>query len=234
MDKIRKTFTDQLSGRGIEIGALHRPMVKHDGMDMTYVDMHPAEKLKEMYPELGDVEFKQADIIDEAETLEKIPSDEYDFLITAHLIEHTRNPIKALQTWFRVLKPGGLMYLVTPHYRKIFDKDRQLTPTSHIIADYLNERSPEKHAEMDFLHYLDYAKKVDKKRGDELQAYAKGLQAIDARIHFHTFTPQSMERLLNWFNSAVLSIRILQGPRFEPWDVEFHFLLQKPGLLSET
>ena len=42
----RKHFSDQLSGKGLEIGPLHRPMVKHDGMQITYIDRLPVEELR--------------------------------------------------------------------------------------------------------------------------------------------------------------------------------------------
>ena len=37
--------------------------------------------------------------------------------------------------WQRVLKPGGILFLILPHGRRTFDRGRQLTPLEHHIAD---------------------------------------------------------------------------------------------------
>jgi len=62
---------------------------------------------------------------------EKLPfkSSSFDVVIISHLIEHLKNPEKALKEIRRVLKDGGKMFLTTPNYfslwplaEKVFDK----------------------------------------------------------------------------------------------------------------
>ena len=80
----------------------------------------------------------------------------FDFVVAAHVIEHTRNPIATLRTWLRVLKPGGLLYLVVPDKRYTFDRARVRTTLEHVIFDYL-----EPSRERDLEHFLDYARFVN-------------------------------------------------------------------------
>ena len=45
----------KLSGKGLEIGPLHRPMMRHEGMDIDYIDRCTVEELRRHYPELCDL-----------------------------------------------------------------------------------------------------------------------------------------------------------------------------------
>src|SRR4051812_45746621 len=89
----RKHFSDQLQGRGLEIGPLHRPMVRHSGMDVVYIDRCTVRKLRSHYPELAELPLIEPNLLGDAETLRRVPDADYDFLIAAHVIEHMRNPI---------------------------------------------------------------------------------------------------------------------------------------------
>ena len=60
----------------------------------------------------------------------------YDFVLSSHNLEHFANPVKALKEWQRVLRPGGSLILVLPHYAKTFDHRRKLTPVAHMIEDF--------------------------------------------------------------------------------------------------
>lgn len=51
----------------------------------------------------------------EATDLHSIKSESYDFVLSAHCIEHSANPLKAITEWFRVLKSQRTLVLVVPH-----------------------------------------------------------------------------------------------------------------------
>ena len=217
----RTHFSNQLSGRGLEIGPLHRPMVKHDGMRVEYIDRCTVKELREHYPELNDLPLVEPDILGDAETLSSVPDAEYDFLISAHVIEHMKNPLGSLKQWCRVLKSGGLLYLIVPDKRVTFDKKRVRTTLGHIIKDY---QSPSN--ERDYEHYLDYAIHVHDKDGNEALAEADRLITTDYSIHFHVFLPVDILRVLNWFSANVRPITIQEGPVMAPGSDEFHFLVR--------
>lgn len=224
-NKIRKRFSDQLAGVGIDIGALHRPMVKHDDMQVVYVDKLPVSELRKHYPELKDFNLVEPDVISDAETLSNFIDGSLSFVIASHVIEHMRNPILAIKNWLRVLKPGGLLYLVVPDYRKIFDKHRELTTLSHVIADYeLGNRNAQ-----DIEHYYEYATLVNKKffgRDIDEQEEAIKLMEQDYSIHFHTFTPESFKNVLLFVNEDVQRHELIDSHAQED-DIEFHYLVRK-------
>jgi len=219
----RKYFSDKLSGKGLEIGPLHRPMVRHDGMDIDYIDRCTVKELREQYPELDELPLIEPDILGDAETLDTVEDDSYEFIIAAHVIEHMRNPLGALEQWCRVVKPGGKIYMIVPDKRKTFDARRVRTTLPHIILDY---RRPSK--ERDYEHYLDQAIHVHYKTGDDALKKADFFVETDYSIHFHVFLPTDMVNMLNWFSENIRPLKIAEGPTLAPGSDEFHFLLEVP------
>lgn len=56
-----------------------------------------------------------------------------DFVISSHVIEHFADPVKALKEWYRVVRPGGYIYVIAPHKERTFDKDRTRTTLGELI-----------------------------------------------------------------------------------------------------
>lgn len=224
---LREQMTNRLSGVGIDIGALHRPMVTHPGMKVTYVDRLTLDEMKAHYPELSEYPLKAPDIIDDAQHLWLIRKETCDFVIASHVIEHMSDPIGALKAWFRVLRRGGLLYLVVPDKRYIFDRDRPLTELQHLIEDH--ELGLEERQARDWYHFVEYAERVDKVEG--LEAAANAADDLVKRgysIHYHCFTPESFHDLLIYVLENHCSMEITAGPRIDPQDKhEFHFLVRK-------
>ena len=44
-----------------------------------------------------------------------------DYVVTSHVLEHVPNPVKALAEWYRVLRPGGIIYCLVPDRRYTWD-----------------------------------------------------------------------------------------------------------------
>jgi glycosyltransferase involved in cell wall biosynthesis len=90
------------TGRGVEIGAGSNRVAN---INTISVDLTGYFK--------GRV-FPDPDIISNAYDLSGLKTDSKDFIINAHVMEHLINPIKALNEWKRVIKPGGHFYLIVP------------------------------------------------------------------------------------------------------------------------
>jgi SAM-dependent methyltransferase len=222
-DRSRRRFARRLMGRGLEIGALFNPLPVPDGVVVRYVDRVSVEVLRAECPEFASAVPRAADIIDDAAALATVPDASEDFLIAAHVYEHMRNPVQALEAWCRVVRPGGLIYLVIPHRARTFDWRRTCTPLEHLVLDYQRPS-----AERDYEHFLDYAKRVHLARNpkDAIEE-ADRLLARDASIHYHVFEPSGFMSLLDWFSDNVCRIRVLEGPYAPQLADEFHVLLQK-------
>jgi SAM-dependent methyltransferase len=66
-----------------------------------------------------------------------------DFVISSHVIEHFPDPIKALREWYRVVKPGGYLYIIAPHKERTFDKERPRSTLAELIERHEAGRQPE-------------------------------------------------------------------------------------------
>ena len=66
-----------------------------------------------------------------------------DFVISSHVIEHFPDPIKALREWYRVVKPGGYLYIIAPHKERTFDKERSRTTLAELIERHETGKQPE-------------------------------------------------------------------------------------------
>lgn len=181
---IRTSLTKKhLSGSGIEIGALHLPLLLPRGAHVKYIDRMNVKELRKQYPELKKYPLVDVDIIDDGETLEKIKSDSLDFVIANHFLEHCENPIRAIESFLRVLKKGGILFLTVPDKRATFDSERPITHLEHIIKDY--KQGPNWSRKE---HFYEWTTFVNKKAGDELKKHVEKLIYDKYSIHFHVWT----------------------------------------------
>src|SRR5262245_5459048 len=181
-----------IRGRGIEIGALHMPLKVARSARVTYVDRLPVEDLRKQYPELDDSEFVPVDIVTDAEGLESISDTTQDFVIANHFIEHCQNPIRALLNMFRVLKPGGVLYMSLPDKRCSFDADRPVTTLEHLLRDY--SEGPAWSRRQHFEEWTRLVNKVEDDKEAEMQVELN--LSIDYSIHYHVWTQAEMLELV--------------------------------------
>jgi SAM-dependent methyltransferase len=75
-----------------------------------------------------------------------------DYVLTSHVIEHFFDPVKALNEWYRVIKPGGYIFIIAPHMDRTFDQHREPTSPAELldraagritIQDYAKPLNPE-------------------------------------------------------------------------------------------
>lgn len=55
------------------------------------------------------------DVVTEADDLSVFSDESMDFVFSSHLLEHMRDPSKALAEWWRTIKVGGYLVLYLPH-----------------------------------------------------------------------------------------------------------------------
>ena len=50
-----------------------------------------------------------------------------DYVLSSHVIEHCFDPLSTIEEWFRVLAPGGFIFMIVPHKERTFDSERPRT-----------------------------------------------------------------------------------------------------------
>ncbi len=187
-----------VKGDGIEIGPFANPLETYGLANVKYVDRMPLSELRTLYPEMKDVELANIDIVDDGEKLGTLGDGTQDFVIANHFIEHTINPIGALENMLRVLKPGGILFFAVPDMRKTFDNRRTPTPAEHLVRDFADGDAAAVEP-----HFLDFAEKVEglsceeeiRRRARELMDNEHGVH-----FHFHCWRPVDMMGLLHKLN----------------------------------
>jgi SAM-dependent methyltransferase len=220
---LRHAFGARLTGEGLELGALHRPLAVSSAATVRYVDRMTRDELRREYPSLAGLDLVETDILADASTLDGVPDERYDFVIAAHVLEHMRDPIGAIRNWTRVLKPGtGQLYLIVPDKRTTFDVPRVRTTVEHMVLDFV-----EPSLERDFDHYVDYATWVHLKRGRDAIDEARQLRDSDFSIHYHVFMPEDVVWLLRWIDANLIGLEIVDGPAASHHSDEFHVLVRR-------
>lgn len=88
------------------------------------------------------------DIVADAATI-PVRDRALDFLLSSHMLEHHQDTLRTLYEWKRVLRPGGVMFLILPHGERTLDRHRAVTPLQHHIDDYANLGDTEDHSHFD-------------------------------------------------------------------------------------
>jgi len=218
---IRRHIADTyLCEDGIEVGALHSPLVVSKQARVSYVDRLSVTDLRKQYPELVNSPLVEVDIIDDGELLLSITDASQNFVIANHMIEHCQNPLRTIENHLRVLKPGGILYMAVPDKRYTFDCDRPVTDLEHLVQEYHHGAESSKLA-----HFIEWAKLVNKVPEEQVEKHVKHLVEIDYSIHFHVWTQVEFLQLLLYCKQKLLfnfEIELLQKN-----GMEFIFILRK-------
>lgn len=190
-----------LYGKGLEIGALHQPAAIPARCQIEYCDAHSKEESLKLFPEFGSIEgFNSSSLVDVAYVrdidkgeLMYFPSDNFDFVILNHVIEHVANPINTVRELFRIVKPNGQVVISAPDKNFSFDKNRALTSFYHLVEEYRTTTT-----EITDAHYIDFLCAVHPEvlRFDDTQ-FALTLNTVkNRREHAHVWDSQSFSAFM--------------------------------------
>jgi len=222
-----------LASPGVEIGAFKTPI---PGITPIQVDLL-AEFARE--PTLAEYMGSAIDLPFEDSSL--------NYVASSHVIEHVANPLAAFQEWYRVLRHGGVIYMVVPDRRLTFDRGRPLTTVEHLIDDYRKNTTPcdGTHIE-DLVFNADWSELFPETPEADVPHHQQDLCAVYKRavaageelnIHFHTYQPATMVALIDRANEILPlgggSIDLMRVETFFPDDRRDGFLvvatIRKPG-----
>lgn len=131
----------------------------------------------------------------EGNDLRKVENGTYDFLLSSHNLEHFANPLKAIEEWKRVLKPGGVMLLVLPDRRYTFDHRRSVTTFQHLMDDFKAGMQEDDLSHLDeILRLHDFS--MDPLCGGSEQFRERALRNFENRcLHQHVFDEQLLKEI---------------------------------------
>ena len=146
--------------------------------------------------------------ITEACDLRAVPDASYDFVVASHVLEHIANPLRALQEWKRVLRPGGALIILVPNKQNTFDHRRPFTSFEHIEADFLANIREDDLTHLDEILSL-HDLSLDPGAGSRQQFLERCLRNPEIRaMHQHVFSLEVLAAMFERLNMHVLSVSI--------------------------
>lgn len=193
--RYRKKGYQKLTGKGIEVGALHQPAPVPKRCHIQYVDVMSREDAILHFPELDPARIVTVDFVVDIDTqgLFCLEDNSLDFVIFNHVIEHVANPIRSIEELFRVLRPGGMLVISAPDKNFTYDAPRQQTPFTHLRDEYIDGVQV-----VSDEHYLDFLQAVHPEMlGNSEEQRLKAIAfAKDRRDHVHVWDSTSFRDFL--------------------------------------
>jgi predicted SAM-dependent methyltransferase len=125
-------------GKGIEIGAAaHNPFNLADCINVAIP--HDHEFYKQNQIEMCG-KFVQVDYFTSADKLLFSGDNEYDYIVSSHVIEHLQDLIGTFIEWKRVLKPDGIIFIIFPKRDALpEDVGRPLSHVGEMVYNHLHK-----------------------------------------------------------------------------------------------
>ena len=236
------------NGVGLEIGPSHDPIApKREGFNVHVIDHASREELLVKYEKHGLAldRIEDVDFVWHGESYLELTGHAhyYDWIIASHLIEHTPDLIAFLADCDSILKDNGVLSLVIPDKRFVFDRFRPITGLARVIdahlagnkihsagaaAEYFLNVASKAHqlgwtentrGGYNFIHDAQYAR-------DMIREVREKGSYLD--IHNWCFTPHSFRLIVNDLHA--LGYTRLREVEFHPTEgCEFYVTLGRHG-----
>ncbi len=139
-------------GKGIEIGAAaHNPFSLPGCLNLSIYSNKPNSRAHKDFLMYQQAQcnicgaYAYIDIASEAQAI-PLKSRSQDYVISSHVIEHIPDLISAFLEWNRIVKAGGIIFIIFPKRDAIqADSIRPLTPLEHFIEDFKLKRNVDSH-----------------------------------------------------------------------------------------
>jgi SAM-dependent methyltransferase len=116
-------------GSGLEIGgSAHNPF----GLKTKNVDFTKAMTIFKQEEVKLCGEFLPVDIEAPGDRI-PLPDESQDFVVSSHVLEHFSDPVLALLEWHRLVRKGGVIFMIVPHKDRTFDRDKPRTTLQELI-----------------------------------------------------------------------------------------------------
>jgi hypothetical protein len=236
-----------LTGTGLEIGALHHPIIDRStsNANVLYVDHTDTAALHDKYAYDSEVgEIVDVDVVWSDQSLADALGDRapVDWAIASHVLEHVPNLVGWLDQLAEVMRDTGLLSLAIPDKRFCFDVNRRETDPSDVVGAWLGDHKRPSLATI----YEFYARVTTVDAGkawagayrllpsdDNVEqglAFARKAAETDDYVDVHcwTFTPESfLSTLRTLFRLGLTSFRVVDFSPTLPNELEFFCVLER-------
>lgn len=227
-------WTSPLAGaRGLEIGGpsavfrgdgmlpVYPQLAELDGVQVPHAHALWHGELEEGAYETGEPGLSGRLWLRDGTGLDHLPSESYDAILSSHVLEHIANPLRALEEWIRVLRPGGAFLIVVPHKEGCADHRRPTTTLEHMIDDLRAGTGEDDMTHADeVLRLHDIARDPPARDPETLRQRVLDNARVRA-VHHHVFTLPSALRVLDH-----VGLRLIRATARWPHDI--YVLAERP------
>jgi hypothetical protein len=240
-----------LTGIGLEIGALHHPVVDRTQASVLYVDHADTDALRQKYADHDDVgEIVEVDVVWGDRALVEALGERgpVDWVVASHVIEHVPDLVAWLDQLAVVMRDGARLSLAVPDKRYCFDIHRRETDPADVVDGWLSHRRrPTPGTVYEFYARIQEVDAGEAWAGacprppDNVQQgieWARRAEASDDYfdVHCWAFTPASFATTLRTlFRLGLTDFEVASLEPTRPGELEFYCVLERlPRALDET
>lgn len=218
-----------LAGAGLEIGALHTRLRLPEARRVLYADALSPVEAARMFPEVAShAAIARPDFLAGADRL-PLPAGALDFVATSHVLEHVRNPVRALAEWARAVKPGGHVFIRLPDMRSGNDRHRTPSTPQQVLDDFTASPASPGYRLAERNRYRDWARHFSGLAAPaQVDLWAEVLRRVRYPIHFHCWTLAHFLPLLELLSQRGILEATVAGTRERSDGYEFSVLLRIP------
>lgn len=195
---VREAMASCLSGHGLEIGPGAAPFPVPLSCGVLFGDRLDHGELVSQNAHASPADaVARPDIGMDLDFVPPLREGTLDFVVACHVIEHTRDPIGAIERARRLLRPGGRLLLVVPDKHRTFDRHRPLTALDHLVQDF---RHPDR--SRDFPHYVEFFTLAFPQPPGAIEGAARSSFEREHAIHYHVWEHATFRQMLRWIQAS--------------------------------
>ena len=136
---------------------------------------------------------------------------QYDLLYASHVLEHMQDPLGALLSWDKLIKPGGALFLILPWKNNTFDRYRSPTTLEHLAQIFVRRQ-----VMADFEQTvraiditLDFGFPPGSTNNDLRRRTLSSPEGMEM-LHWHVFDLSLLRELYNCLNYRIIAMDLLE------------------------
>ena len=228
------SYIDPARMRGLEVGALDRPLIPKTRFAVAYLDQADRADLASRYTGHGVVQSVLVEpdyVVGEGTYSAATGGRIFGYAVASHVVEHVPDMVGWLWELWSVLDDGAVLALAVPHAERTFDSRRRLSTMAELADAYFSRLvRPSPRQIIDAMmgsalhHGTDVAEQIFQAFHLANHTRKTGLYAD---MHCNTFTPDSFAGLLaNLDHCGLLGFDLLRLGT-TPLDDEFTVHLRR-------
>ncbi len=137
----------------------------------------------------------------------------FDFVFASHVLEHVKNPLKALVEIGSILRPHGYCILILPYKEVTFDHRRPITEFKELLSHFDNNETEDDvmdHVTPELLELYDFSRDVPAGTKDEFVERCRN-NVVNRCLHIHVFDFKLIKQCFDFAHFKSVYMQLADG-----------------------